>query len=33
MKKKMEQVNNAKIMIIAIGSAVSSLLGVLAFPC
>lgn len=29
----MEQVNNAKIMIIAIGSAVSSLLGVLAFPC
>lgn len=33
MKKKMEQVNNAKIMIIAIGSALSSLLGVLAFPC
>lgn len=33
MKKKMEQVNNAKIMIIAIGSAISSLLGVLAFPC
>ena len=29
----MEQVNNAKIMIIAIGSAISSLLGVLAFPC
>lgn len=29
----MEQVNNAKIMIIAIGSALSSLLGVLAFPC
>lgn len=33
MKKKMEQVNNAKIMITAIGSALSSLLGVLAFPC
>lgn len=33
MKKKMEQVNNAKIMIIAIGSAISSLLEVLAFPC
>lgn len=33
MKKKMEQVNNVKIMIIAIGSALSSLLGVLAFPC
>lgn len=33
MKKNMEQVNNAKMMVIAIGSALSSLLGVLAFPC
>ena len=33
MKEKMEQANNAKVIIIAIGSALSSLFGALAIPC